>query len=272
MPGVDHQERVRQLVAAASEAAAACGGVVCRGSAALTHGWEVLHLPVRPQVTLPKNRRRDRTQLSSVEIRRLNLPAHEVEALVTVPSRTLTDCLRHYPLTEGLCIADSALRHGFPRRELEELARRARGPRAFKVKMVAGVVDPRAANVFESAARAIALSVAGLHAVPQVSIHHDEVFLGRSDLVDERLRIIIEADSAEHHATVAGITKDSIRYDTYVVHGWLVLRFTWAQVVHQPGWVRSILVAAVERRRTELGLPLLPQPRTHWVRSDQRVS
>jgi hypothetical protein len=269
---MDHEERVRQAVVAAHEAAIGCGGVVCRGSAALMHGWELLRLPPRPQITVPKNRRTARLRLAAIELRKLNLREDQVDGLVTVESRTLTDSLRHYPLTEGLCIADSALRHGFPRYRLDELAHEARGPRAFKVKLVAQAVDERAANVFESATRAITLSVAGLNAVPQVEIREDGMFLGRSDLVDEELRIIIEADSAKHHATVAGINRDSTRYDLFVVGGWLVLRFTWAHVVHRPEWVRAILIAAVERRRRGLGLPLLPQPRTHWVPSDTSVA
>jgi very-short-patch-repair endonuclease len=105
-----------------------------------------------------------------------------------------------------------------------------------------------------------------------VSVFADGLFLGRPDLVDERLRIIIEADSAEHHATVDGINRDATRYDTFVIHGWLVLRFTWAQVVHQAGWVRSVMVAAVERRRRELGLPVLAQPRTHWGPRSRRAA
>jgi hypothetical protein len=82
-------------------------------------------------------------------------------------------------------------------------------------------------------------------------------------------RAEFEAWLDEHHATVDGINRDATRYDTFVVHGWLVLRFTWAQVVKRPEWVRSILIAAVERRRAELGLPLVAQPRTSWVLAGQ---
>jgi hypothetical protein len=269
---MDHEARVRDAIAAAYEAAIACGGTVCRGSAALTHGWEVLKIPAKPQVTIPKNRDTARVQIASVELRKLNLPEAHVDELVTIRPRTLTDSLRHYGLTEGLSIADSALRHGFAKADLDELARTARGPRAFKIKLVARVADQRAANVFESATRAIALTVAGLDVVPQMSIYEGGVFLGRPDLVDQELRLITEADSAEHHATVDGINRDSMRYDTFVVHGWLVLRFTWTQVVRQPAWVRSIITAAVERRRAELGLPLLRQPRTYWDVRDRRAA
>jgi very-short-patch-repair endonuclease len=270
--GVDHEERVRQAIGAAHEAAIASGGTVCRGSAALSHGWELLKLPARPQVTVPKGRRQERLDPRLVEYRRLNLREDQVADLVTVPWRTLADCLRYYPASEGLCVAESALRHGFPRYRLDELAHEARGPNAFKIKLVARAADSRTANVFESATRAIALSVSGLQVVPQVSIYEDGVFLGRPDLVDEQLGLIVEADSAKEHATVEGINRDAARYDTFVVHGWIVLRFTWRQVVHQPTWVRTVLVAAVERRRTELGLPLLTQPRTLWVPRARRVA
>ncbi|SFC30352.1 hypothetical protein SAMN04487968_105101 [Nocardioides terrae] len=269
---MDHEERVRRAVNAAHEAAIASGGVVCRGSAALAHGWEVLRIPGRPQVTVPKGRRKERLDPRLVEYRKLNLPEHQVDEVVTVEWRTLSDCLRYYPASEGLCIADSALLHGFAHDRLVELAKAARGPNAFKVKLVAAAVDERAANVFESATRAIALSVAGLDATPQVSIYQDGAFLGRPDLVDRQLGLIIEADSAKEHATVEGINRDAARYDTFVIHGWVVLRFTWRQAVHRPHWARSVLIAAVERRRTELGLPLLPRPRILWVPSRRRAA
>ncbi|WP_460850698.1 DUF559 domain-containing protein [Nocardioides montaniterrae] len=258
---MDFDRRHRQALEDAVQAAAQCGGVVCRGSAALIHGWQLLVLPPRPQITIPKNKRTARLPLSDVELRKLNLSPDQVVDGVTTRGRTLVDCLRYYPPREGLCVADSALRAGFHPVDLAELAASARGPNARRVKLIARVADGRAANAFESATRAITLSVPGLKAVPQVPLYADALFLGRPDLVDETLRIVIEADSAEFHATVGGINRDSRRYDTFTVHGWLVLRFTWAQVVHDPDWVRSTISRAVAMRRSELGLP---EVRTCW--------
>jgi very-short-patch-repair endonuclease len=104
-----------------------------------------------------------------------------------------------------------------------------------------------AANPFESALRGIAVDVDGLNVRPQVSIY-DPHFLGRPDLVDERLGIILEADSFEWHGSRAALQRDARRYDVFVVRGWLVLRFAWEDVMFDQTWVRSILEAAVAQQ------------------------
>jgi hypothetical protein len=58
--------------------------------------------------------------------------------------------------------------------------------------------DRRADNPFESALRALSLDVPGLELVPQVEIRGKGRRLVRPDLVDELLRIVVEADSFEH--------------------------------------------------------------------------
>jgi very-short-patch-repair endonuclease len=77
-------------------------------------------------------------------------------------------------------------------------------------------------------------------------------FLGRPDLVDERLGIVLEADSFEWHGDRAALRSDAQRYNRFVVHGWLVLRFAWEDVMFRPDEVRAILEAAVAER-TEHG-------------------
>ena len=92
--------------------------------------------------------------------------------------------------------------------------------------------------------RAISLDVAGLSVVPQVTIR-ERGLTARPDLVDEGLRIVLEADSFEWHGGRSALTRDARRYNLLVVNGWLVLRFAWEQVMHEPGYVREVLVAAV---------------------------
>lgn len=101
-----------------------------------------------------------------------------------------------------------------------------------------------AANPFESVARAIALDVPGLQVTPQVTIRESGL-VARCDLVDERLRIVIEADSFEWHGGRAALARDARRYNLLTVNGWIVLRFAWEQVMHEPAFVREVLVAAV---------------------------
>lgn len=223
-------------------------GVVSHASAALHHGWQVRLSPDLPHVTLPKGRTLTEDQLLGIHLHRTDLGPADVTDGVTSPERTLVDCLRSGPFPDALCVADSALRDGFGRRRLVSIARDLRGPGSALARRVADCADGRAANAFESALRAIALDVAGLRVVPQVSIRSGGVFLGRPDLLDERLGIVLEADSFEWHGDRAALARDARRYNGFAINGWLVLRFAWEDVMFHPDEVALILRAAVAER------------------------
>ncbi|GAA4417505.1 type IV toxin-antitoxin system AbiEi family antitoxin domain-containing protein [Georgenia halophila] len=234
-------------------------GVMCLLSAALHHGWAVKHPPDRPQVALPRNRKVPSDVVGSVEIRRLRLAPDDVVDGATSKDRTLLDCLRALPFDEALAVADSALRDGYPHKRLEAVARDARGPDSVRARRVARVATALAANPFESVLRAIAMTVAGLSVRPQVSLYrrNDSVvggrtFLGRPDLVDEQLRIVLEADSFEWHGGRTALRSDALRYNGLVVDGWLVLRFTWEDVMFDSSAVRVMLERAVAERTDQL--------------------
>ena len=92
--------------------------------------------------------------------------------------------------------------------------------------------------------RSIALTVPGLRVAAQVTVR-DGLFSARADLVDEELRIIIEADSFEWHGNRAALASDCRRYNQMVVGGWLVLRFSYEDVMFHPDEVRLVLCRAV---------------------------
>jgi very-short-patch-repair endonuclease len=231
----------------ASAAAHRLTGVGSHTSAALHHGWPLLRTPDRPHVTLPINRKVAATAVRGVNLHRTTLAGDDVVDGWTSPARTLLDCLRRLPFDEGLALADSALRSGFSRGELLALARDARGPGSAAIRRVAQHASAEAANPFESGLRACAVTVVGLDVRPQVAIH-DGGFLGRPDLVDERLRIVVEADSFEWHGSRTALRRDAQRYNAFVVRGWLVLRFSWEDVMFDQDYVRRVLVAAVAER------------------------
>jgi very-short-patch-repair endonuclease len=106
---------------------------------------------------------------------------------------------------------------------------------------VAELADGRAANPFESVLRAVAIGVEGLRVEPQVWVDG----VGRPDLVDESLGLVIEADSFEFHGRRRALKRDCERYNALVVRGWLVLRFTWEHVMFEPDQVRDVLAAIV---------------------------
>lgn len=232
--------------------AARVTGVVSHRSAALHHGWKVKRTPPLPDVTLPRHRklRAGTKDIATVHWRDLD-PA-DVTGGVTSPVRTVIDCCLDLPFDEALAVFDSALRSGLPRRRVQEAALRL-GPRhRKKVLHVARLATPRAANPFESVLRAIALQVRGLDVVPQFAIRYDD-FFAQVDLADEDLQIVLEADSFEFHTPRREFDRDCRRYDELVARDWLVLRFTWEQVMFDPDWVARVITDVVRLRRGPRG-------------------
>ncbi|GAA2467870.1 DUF559 domain-containing protein [Terrabacter carboxydivorans] len=223
-------------------------GTLSHRSAALHWDWRVKTTPRLPDVTLARHRRLPQGARDVATLHWRNLPADHVWSHVTSPARTVVDCCLDLPFDEALSVFDSALRSGLRRREVTALAV-ALGPRQrARVLRVARHADSRAANPFESVLRAIALGVPGLTVEAQVRLRYDDLY-ARVDLADELLQIVIEADSHEFHAERRAFDRDCRRYDELTVRDWIVLRFTWEQVMFEPGWVSDVLARAVALRR-----------------------
>jgi very-short-patch-repair endonuclease len=235
---------------AATAAAHRLCGATSHTSAALHWGWKVRTVPDRPHVTIRRKRSLPRGAADGVTLHWRDLDADDLEGSVTGRVRTVIDCCLDLPLDEALSAVDSARRDGV---RVEDVTRRAAwlAPRQRgRVERVLALSDPRAANPFESALRAIALQVAGLRVVPQTRIRYDD-FAARVDLADEALRIVLEADSHAFHTGRRAFDRDCRRYNGLVVRDWVVLRFTWEQVMLEPDTVLRAVEAAVELRRTQ---------------------
>lgn len=231
----------------ATRAASRVGGVVALRSAALHWRWGQMFTPMLPEVIVPKHRELTPERRAGVSVHVADLHPGEIQGLVTSMERTLKDCLRSLPFDQALSIADSALREGdFTSSQLMELVSGARGPGSAQMRRVAELADSAAENAFESALRSHAIE-ASLTVRPQVSLYAPH-FLGRPDLVDESRRIILEADSFEWHGSRWALRRDTRRYNAFVVAGWIVLRFSWEDVMFAPGYVRSVLTAVAQTR------------------------
>ena len=230
-------------VDSARDAAVSLTGVVSGLSAAQWWDWEVKRQPERPVVTVPRNRsvRRD-----GVVVQRRDLPEGAVvDGIVLSKAETVVDCARSLPFDEALAVADSALRD--PTVTRAELLRAAdASPRwgRAKVHRVVELADARADNPFESCVRALALDVPGLTLEPQVQVDN----VGWADLVDVRLRIVVECDSWAFHSGPDLFRRDVRRYTDMVRRGWLVVRFVWEDVTGRPDRVRDVLTQVARLR------------------------
>ena len=223
--------------------AEAVGATVSHLSAAQVHGWKVKLPPEKPTITVPRNRSLPE---GDFEVRWQDLGPLEVYRGLTRPVPTVI--ARAYPYDVALSVADSALREGAMTRDLLVKAALA-SPRTGRAKAlrIAREADGRAANPFESCARAIAGEVRGLAVRPQVSIKG----VGRVDLGDLELGIAIECESLEFHGDARSLKRDVRRYTSAARKGLVVVRFTWDEVMFDPDYCREALQDVVDVRRKQ---------------------
>lgn len=227
--------------------ARAAHGVLAGTSAALHHGWAVAHPPQRPVVIVPRNDSHKRPHL---DVRRRDLRPEASRRWVLTPVATVIDCARTLEFGEALAVADSALRSGRVHRD-ELLAAVARVPARFRagVLRVIDHADERAANPFESVARARAVEV-GLDVVAQHWIDSR-----RPDMTDPGHMIVVECDSYDWHSQPAQFRADVRRYTELTVAGWIVVRLVWADVMFKPDEVRTVLRKAKALAEARLHKP-----------------
>ncbi len=216
--------------------------VLSHRSAAAYWGWELKTQPPVPELTVPRNRNVPADKRRHVQVVWANLrPDEVVDGIVTSRERTLIDCIRTLPFDEALAGADSALRHrAITRAQLIWLAGKVRGKGAEQARRVARLASEKPANPFESALRAISYRVAGIHLEPQVWLELGGLRL-RPDLLDRRRRLIVEAESFEWHGKRLSLTRDCVRYNAFALAGYVVLRFSWEQVMLEPAYVEACL-------------------------------
>lgn len=178
----------------------------------------------------------------------------------TSPLATVIDCLRDESLRVALCVGDSALATGqVDIGSLEARAKALHGPGSALVRRRVGLLDNRAANAFESSCRAILIAAGIVGFEPQVTIRHRGQWVGRVDLANRVLRVVIECDGFETHGGRDVFVKDLVRFTLLVSGGWRPLRFTWEQVMFHPDWVLERVMDTISEAST--GAPKTAQRR-----------
>ncbi|HVN52029.1 MAG TPA: type IV toxin-antitoxin system AbiEi family antitoxin domain-containing protein [Acidimicrobiales bacterium] len=86
------------------------------------------------------------------------------------------------------------------------------------------------------------------HGLPRPVYQHEVTTTsGEARFIDfayPDLRVAIEVDGFETHATAHGFVRDRVRGNELALLGWTVLRFTWHQVIHQPDYVAGVIQRA----------------------------
>jgi hypothetical protein len=157
---------------------------------------------------------------------------------VTSPLRTVLDCTREWDRPWGLAIADAALRHRTVSREALLAAARERAPLAGGQK--AGWVAEHAREAIESPLESLArahIVLAGFpEPTPQVWI---PTRLGdfRVDLLDERHRLITEADGRLKYQHPNDLWDEKRREDALREGDYTMIRFAMEDATHPAPWL-----------------------------------
>ncbi len=231
-------------------AAIAYDGVVSHQSAAAAWSLPLLEVPDKPHITLPRKRRPHPGPPAVLHWG----PITPVDRRIRVTSlvRTVLDCARVLPFGEALAVADAALATGLLRqRELAAAAASVMGPGSPTVRLVGQEASGAADSLLESMLRAL-LVIEGIDGFePQVLVTRGR-FRARVDLGHREARIALEADGYEHHGSRRDFAADCRRYDELVAAGWIVLRFSYEQVIWDGAWVIAMVRQVLaDRRRTD---------------------
>lgn len=91
--------------------------------------------------------------------------------------------------------------------------------------------------------------------LPRLAYQHELTIAGRRRRVDfavPELRIAIEVDGYEHHSRRAVWQDDLQRQNELQAAGWIVLRFSWADVLNRPDRVASVIRRVLGSRSRDI--------------------
>jgi very-short-patch-repair endonuclease len=164
----------------------------------------------------------------------------------TSPGRTWRDLAAGLPAAALLAVTDQMLARRYPREAFQRLLDEGRGLRGIRAaRRVLAVADPLAGSPMESVLRWM-IHEAGLPApVLQHTVRGPRgEFIGRVDLAWPERRVLVEFDGDIHRERNVFVN-DVRRQNGLVLAGWVVLRFTSADVRGRPAWVLATILRAL---------------------------
>jgi very-short-patch-repair endonuclease len=158
---------------------------------------------------------------------------------VTSPARTLVDLSFALDADEFERTAREAqFRKLFVVRDLQEVLRR-RPSRV--VRQLLDDIAPTQTTIED-----VLLRVCDRHGIPRPRTQ-EQLAIGRVDFIWPEQRLIVETDGWQAHRTPAAFQRDRTVTNGLQLSGYLVLRFTWADLERRPEMVARQIRAALER-------------------------
>jgi very-short-patch-repair endonuclease len=254
LPGVFLSAQVRLTTSSRIRAVAMWAGASGTISGAAAAWWWSLTVvePLVVEVTVPASV--TRRAPARVRILRRDLDEQDRAALNGVAVTGLPLSALHGAVAmgppAGPMMLDRALQRRVSFNELHAAYCRQIGSRrsAGARRLMAAAGDRAAA---ESERRFIRLiKKAGIHGW---SVNAPMTVMGETfypDFCFTRERVIVEVDGWAWHHSPQRFQRDRSRQNALVLQGWLVLRFTWFDLVDRPEWVLAQVRAALAARHT----------------------
>jgi very-short-patch-repair endonuclease len=206
-------------------------------TAALLHGLTVLQPPPLPHLSVPRSRGRtwsqQRQPWPAVLHRADGSELPDGRAPVAAIADALARMLTCSPPGPALVTIDSALARRLT--TVEQIAARVRGPRRVRALLTLRQADGRSQSPTETLARLVLVG-AGFAVEPAARVSG----VGWVDLLVEG-RIVVELDGFAYHSGRAEYREDRRRDRELARQGFIVLRFTFEDVIRDP----QIVVRAV---------------------------
>lgn len=221
--------------------------VLSHESAAAWAGVDLLRPMAVLHVTASSNRGRRSDSAPGVQLHRADLADADIRTVrgvrVTSANRTIVDVARSRPLEAAVCVADGYLRRRLTTvSSLRSYAFDLAGPRRPAAIRVASLADPQSASVLESITRVLLIG-AGLR--PTVTQHtiidRHGMLVGRVDFAWPEVRLVLECDGFEHHASRDAFHRDRRRWNALVREGWRLVVVTWHDVANDPAYVIDLV-------------------------------
>lgn len=231
--------------------AAGPGAAIAGVTAAWWWGWA--DDDGRVHLVAPPGRRRrlpDRALLRRVETQ----PGAIVQLRgvpVTSKARTLADCLRLLDRSAASAVLDRSQQRAGPSLAAVAACLPHRGAGCAQARSLLAAADGTAFEAERRCARVLrAARVVGWTPNYPVRIGGRRYVL---DFAFPELLIAVEIDGFAFHHDPVRFQRDRQRQNALVGAGWLVLRFTWHDLVDQPDLVVADVQAAIRRRESDRG-------------------